>query len=501
MKNLLIKNYRKVVISLLLLYAALFFSSNLVYSEETKQLRTAIHIHSTISGGKYSLEDLIGIAKDKDIDALVITDHAFIKAEYGVPLFRSFIRLPITLNSIIKYGPDKYLDKIDEINRKNPGIIVIPGSEVTPFYYWSGNPLKKNLTLNDWQKQILVIGYKNKKEIENLPIASNNIFSPSILKLFNLFWPIAFIIIGIKIYAVKKDKELKLKLQILRIKKQPYKKIGAVLIVLGVMSFFNNTLELWRKYDVHSGDMGVSPYQNLIDYANKNGLLCFWSAPEASSNKVVKGVRIRTEPYPNDLLKSSSYTGFGVVYEGYRKVGGMGGVWDKTLNEYCSGKRENPVWAIGEIDFHGNESGKQLNSVQTVLPNCKRGKSAVLSALKKGSMYALYRCKDYSLILEDFRIILKDNTSYSMGQTAVTETPFNILIKVSCSDGQEREITVNLVRDGDLFKKIQAKTPFTRIISDMPNTKMAYYRLDIRGKYPNIIMANPVFVKTVGDKY
>ena len=496
MKNLLMKNCKTSSVLLVLLFTFLFAQS--LYSEETKQLRAAIHIHSTISSGKYSLENLTRIAKDKDIDVLVITDHALIKAEYGISPFQNFLRLPITLNSIIKYGSDKYLNKIDEINKKNPDVIVIPGSEVTPFYYWSGNPLKKNLTLNNWQKQILVIGYKNKKEIKNLPIASNNVFSPSILKLLNLLWPIVFIIIGIKVYAVKKDKELKLELQTLRIKKRPYKKIGTVLIVLGVMFSFNNTLGLWRKYDVHNGDIGISPYQNLIDYANKNNLLCFWSAPEVSSNKVVRGVRIRTEPYPNNLLKSSSYTGFGILYEGYRKVGGIGGVWDKTLNEYCDGKRKNPVWAIGEVDFHGNESGKQINSVQTVLLNCKRGKCAVLSALKNGNMYALWRCEDYSLILEDFKIITEDNTYYLMGQTAVTETPFNILIKVSCSDRKEREITVNLVRNGDSFKKIQAKTPFACIISDVPDTKMSYYRLDIRGKYPNIIMSNPIFAEKEG---
>ncbi|MFH1904715.1 MAG: hypothetical protein ABIK53_04225 [bacterium] len=496
MKNLLIENCK--ISSALLALLFVLLSTQFLYSEETKQLRTAIHIHSIASNGKYTIAELAKIARVQNLDALILTDHALIKAEYGIFPFRNFLRLPITLGCIMKHGPSRYLYEIDEINKKNQDVIVIPGSEVTPFYYWTGNIFKKDLTINDWQKQILVIGYKNKKEIENLPIASNNIFSPDILKLLNLFWPIAFIIIGIKIYAVKKDKELKLEFQTLRIKKRPYKKIGAVLIVFGVMFSFNNTLSLWREYDPYHGDIGIIPYQNLIDYANKNNLLCFWSAPEASSNKAVKGVRIRTNPYPNDLLKSSSYTGFGILYEGYRKVGGIGGVWDKALAEYCNDKRANPVWAIGEIDFHGNGSGKQINSVQTVLPNCKRKKAAILSALKNGAMYALYRCKDYFLILEDFRIVNEDNASYSMGQTAVTETPFNILIKVICSDGKEREITVNLVRNGELFKKIQAKTPFTRIISDMPDTKMLYYRLDIREKYPNIIMSNPIFVAKKG---
>ena len=498
MKNLLIKNYR--ITSVLLILLFVFFSAQPFCSGETKQLRAAIHTHSTVSGGKYSLEDLSKIAKDKDIDVLIITDHALIKAEYGIPLFRNFLRLPITLNSIIKYGPDKYLDEIDAINKKNQDVIVIPGSEISPFYYWTGNIFKKDLTINNWQKQILVVGYKNKKEIKNLPIASNNVFSPDILKFLTLLWSIVFIIIGIKIYAVKKDRELKLELQTLRIKKRPYKKIGTVLIIFGVMSFFNGTLGIWRKYELYRGDIGISPYQNLIDYVNKNNLLCFWSAPEASSNKVLKGVTIRTKPYPNDLLQSKDYTGFGILYEGYRNVGGIGGVWDKTLNEYCGGKRKNPVWAIGEVDFHGNEPRKQINSVQTVLLNCKREKHAVLSAFKNGNMYALYRRKDYSLILEDFKIILEDNTSYSMGQTVTTQKRFNILIRLSCSDGKEREITVNLIKNGALFKKIQAKIPFTRIISDMPDTKMSYYRLDIREKYPNIIMSNPVFVNPLGAK-
>ena len=76
MKNLLIKNCKISSVLLILLFALL--STQSLYSEETKQLRTAIHIHSTVSNGKYTIAELAKIARDKDIDVLIVTDHALI---------------------------------------------------------------------------------------------------------------------------------------------------------------------------------------------------------------------------------------------------------------------------------------------------------------------------------------------------------------------------------------------------------------------------------------
>ena len=63
--------------------------------------------------------------------------------EYGLPPFRNLIRKKVELNSINSGGADKFIQAIQEVRQKYPDMIIVPGSETAPFYYWTGSPLKR----------------------------------------------------------------------------------------------------------------------------------------------------------------------------------------------------------------------------------------------------------------------------------------------------------------------------------------------------------------------
>ena len=99
------------------------------------------------------------------------------------------------------------------------------------------------------------------------------------------------------------------------------------------------------------GDMGSLPYQNLINYVGKKGGMVFWAHPDVEAKQDVNGIDLHTRPYPEELLKTSTYTGFAVLVEGMKFTGRIGGGWDEVLKEYINGQRKKPVWAIGELDY------------------------------------------------------------------------------------------------------------------------------------------------------
>ena len=96
----------------------------------------------------------------------------------------------------------------------------------------------------------------------------------------------------------------------------------------------------------------------------------------------------------DSLLKQYGYTGFAIFAKGMTKIGRSNGLWDKLLQAYCSGKRERPIWAIGETDFEGGGPPEWVRDTQTIFLIKKAPLSAlerrekVLEAMRQGRMYA-----------------------------------------------------------------------------------------------------------------
>src|SRR5262249_3468619 len=65
---------------------------------------------------------------------------------------------------------DDYPARVAEIQRRLPHVLLVPGVEVMPHYYWTGSPAALDLTVHDLQKNLLVFGVTDPGAVRSLPL-------------------------------------------------------------------------------------------------------------------------------------------------------------------------------------------------------------------------------------------------------------------------------------------------------------------------------------------
>jgi hypothetical protein len=455
------------------------------------KVKGVIHLNSNVSSGKYSPERLVKMARGVGLKAVFLNENFMPKWEFGAYPFRGIIKKTVEKESLLKYGPRKYGDRIEFIDGKLPDMTVIMGAEVAPLYYWTGNPFgEPGLTLNNWDIQLLVTGM-DAGDYEGIPTVSSGRFSRYGPKSVLMLWPFALIILG----AVSLKK------------KHPRFYLADPLcwglILAGVFFALYNYPYKAAKYDQYHGDPGIGPYQEVIDHVNENGGMTFWSAPEAKGDTFVGPVRVVSRSAEEHMKEARGYTGFCCFYEGYRKIGGPGGVWDELLGEYCRGERKKPIWTIGEMAYHSAEAsgGKDINEVQTVFFVPSNTRENLLEAIASGKMYAVRRTKEYALKLDSFTAKY-DNEEAGMGEELTAAGPVTVTFEAGWEGKCGDKVTASLIRSGEVIKEFIMGRSGAYEYKDKlyePGKKV-YYRLDIRGKYPSMLFSNPIFVKFAGGE-
>ncbi len=441
-----------------------------------KKLTCVIHIHSVFShNGKLTIEEIVQKAKQKNIDVVIITDHDNAKVEYGLWPFRNIIKKTTEFNSIFQIGIDRYLNEISRVQKKYPEIILIHGAESTPFYWWSGSPFKRNLVLHNWHKHLLIVGFDDKNDYKNLPLVSNG-YSKK-LNLFSL-WPLVVIISG---FFLSK------------------KRIGIILVILGLIFTAVNFPFKKSDFDQYHGDQKDNPYQNLIDYVNSKNGLVFWAHPDAPNwEKPTKigHISMQTLPYPDSLLNTENYTGFAYFWEGERTVGIPGGVWDEILKEYCEGKRKKPVWAISELDYIDDGiNNTYIDMAKNILFVKDFSYKSVIDSLKNGRFYAVakYRKDSPEPVIEKFLI---NNTTF--GEEISVEgvnMPVKVFMKLNTSDGKRYLANINIIEKGKIIKNIRNEIPLETEFYIVPTTQeKTYFRVEITLDGSSKLVTNPILV-------
>ena len=481
-------------IKLITVLAILCFFCSISAAEELIQAPAAIHISSTVSDGKHSIAEILEIAKQSGIKIIILADHDVVKWEYGLWPLRKIIKKTVEGNSIFTYGIERYLQEIEDAQKKNPDLVLIPAVESAPFYYWSGSPFKNNLKLHSWHKHILVIGLEKAEDYNNLPSVSNESSTHIGFRIWML-WPILTLLAGVFCLRKRKFKYKDLQDRQLGPYSLKWRIFGIAVIILSLLFLFNNYPFTESKYDQYHGEQGVGPYQNLIDYINSKGGLAFWAHPEAQYKRRIGKVEVETLEYSEYLLDTNDYSGFAVFTEGY-KIGRPGGIWDRILNQYCLGKRKSPVWAISELDFDaaGNLSTYMMD-IRTIILVPRLTKTAVLEALKNGKMYAV-RGKP-GLVLDNF--VIHDSLSDINGTMGDSiELSGNPILKISghFPDKLSKPVKINLIKNGSVIKRFELTSPFKIDYQDDYSDKdrKIYYRLQIQYSGGSLV-TNPVFVK------
>ena len=205
---------------------------------------------------------------------------------------------------------------------------------------------------------------------------------------------------------------------------------------------------------------------------------------------------IKTDPYTGDLAKTRGYTGFGAVYQDKVTFISPGGGWDQLLLEFAAGRRERPIWGIGELGYHRSE--KRLTDVQTFLWVRERSRQGVLEAIRGGRMFAVERPREYSLLLRDFSLSQGDphHPTISGGELRIEgQDPILVRLSVETSDASRRPLRIELIRSGTLIRRFDGETPFQTTYRDAPpaGTEKIFYRLKITS--PHLLASNPIFAQ------
>src|SRR4030042_1929642 len=348
----------------------------LAAQEQYLELKAAIQVSSTISEGQYSLKVIARTAREKGIEVLIPADRSNMRWEYGLRPLPKLIRKKVEHPSILSYGASRYLSDIASIKQQFQDLIVIPGLEATPHYYWQGSPLAGNLTMYGWHKHLLVMGLEDVDDYRKLPVIGNEKGLRTGVNFLSL-WPLLLFAGGFWClkrrkyhYRDSKGKPLGPYSARLRI-------AGIALILISLLFFINNWPFCNYAFNQYSGDLGTYPYQNFIDYVSGRGGLVFWLHPEAGYERQYHEVDFFTPAHPQLLMDTTGYTGFALLYEGAKTVGSVGGIWDKILLEYCRGLRQEPVWAIGALSFASGGLSERLSDLQTVILAKARTASSV----------------------------------------------------------------------------------------------------------------------------
>jgi hypothetical protein len=456
------------------------------------QLKGAVHVHSRFSTGALSVAELAEQARMEGVDVVILSENLLLRFEYGLFPFRSLLRKRVEESSVLRQGIGRWLESIEAASATFPDLILIPGVEVMPYYYWTGSPLWGNLTLRDAQKNLLVVGLGKREDYLRIPaIGNSRAPSPQWPHLLQAVLGLAFAWLGMILVRTGREHRIWLK--------RRYRISGWLALGLGGLLL----LEAFTAPELHPyrGDLGIGPYQQVIDAVEAAGGMVFWSLPEARDFRQqafgpLGTITIQTDPHPEALLKSQAYTGFGAVYQDNVTITEPGQQWDQVLLDYTEGRRARPAWGIGELGYHGPP--KHLGDVLTVFLVPERSSEAVLEALRSGRFYSVKSHLDYRLVLEDFSIGQGGTgEGVPMGGELQADgnAPLAIHLRIDSSDGREATFALRLIRSGKLLRVLEGKTPFAETLkATAPDYgRSEFFRIELTK--PHRLLSNPISVR------
>ena len=458
---------------------------------EYQQLELAADIKSRFSTGCSSIQELMTQAEFKGLDGLLFGDHDRQTLQYGLPYLERVLKINIGRPALLDNGPAAYLSEINQIDRTDDSLVLVPGVESAPFYYWTGNPLDQNLVAHNWDKHLLIVGLPTSRDYEEMPILNGSLTTRYLEEnylAFTLFCVLA--LIGFFTCMVRRWR---------------FRGMSFLFAVAMALLAANAHPFKSSPFDQYQGDLGVEPYQHLIDYAGSKGALVFWNHLETPVLKKLDSgplkVKIRTDNHSQDLLLTRDYTGFQALNDAPVSAVNPGQEWDQVLMQYIGGQRDRPVWGYGANDFHCEGQGQgPLGGVRTILLVEQKNRAAVMEALRAGRMYAVKQQDDKNrLSLDTFELVDPATGKRAvMGENLNTGKPPGIALKLSMKNGSESRATLKLIRNGKVIKKAVLRLPFEGVWQDSgwDRSQPAYYRLLIEADSGNRLVSNPIFLNS-----
>jgi len=462
-----------------------------------ERVPAVLHVHTDLSTGDFTLEELARTAERQGVEALLLAENYLLRIEYGLPPFRALTRVTREEPSVLAVGIDRYLERVAAVRRGHPRLVIIPGVEVMPHYFWSGSPLALSLALHNTQKNLLVFGLTDPEALASLPAVGNRGAGRYDWQSLVDAAPGLLVLPGAVLLLRKRSRRRRFGRAVVLIRRRSWFG-GMVLAAVGVTAlvrawpFTVDRYPPWRDY-------GLAPHQALIDHVDRLGGATVWSFPEAPDSGLgrVGPVQVswRTDPSVDDLLRTFRYTAFGALYDQPTRATEPGGLWDRLLGEYVSGERSRPAWAVGEAGFHGLMAGKRLPTVQTVFLAAERSEAGILEALRRGRFYAMRRTPEAALVLAEFAVAA-GVAAAGPGETLRVRpgTPLQVRVAVEATGEPAPPLRVALIRNGTVAAVWAAPPPLRVVHRETFAGAPVVLRLEARGREPHHLIVNPIFV-------
>jgi len=464
------------------------FSQELTDAAAEKQqgyqpLRAALHVHSQFSDGDYGITELASFAHRDRIDVLGITDSFLTRVRYGIGPLRKLISRSRLRPGVLDQGIENYLASADEAHNQFKDVIILPGLEAAPSYYWLGTP-GTDLRLYDFDHHILIFGLSDPRAIANLPVIENATWSNTNRDWTLLFGTLLTLSAGLAA-AVRARRVLR---------------VVGVLVAAAALLWTCDAWPFGSVSDPYSGKQDRRAIQHLIDYVTDHDGMAFWSYPEARYPDIKEGgATMVSRPQPEILRLTENYRGFEGIYGENVKITGPGNLWDQILVDYIHRGRKTWPSAITGIDFHsfqGKGGWHEFNRGLTLLWAKNKDVSSVLDALRQGRGYAAFhQDAEHQLDLEDFAIRSKTGVAIS-GETVTTdgEIAFSAHIRWRGASRPlpDAPVQIDVVRDGELLEHRDALLPADIMRAETLEKGRHYYRLRVKSGSSEIL-SNPVF--------
>lgn len=460
-----------------------------------KPYRGVIHVHTTYSTGELTPREVVQKAKEAGIQIVVFTDHDLVRVSWGLPPFRNLISRQVDARpSVLQIGVDKYFNDIEALQRQNPNMVILPGIEVTPFFYSTGNPIFNELTIHDWRRHILLLGL-GRKAVQNLPVPNNGLST-------RYFWTL---LPGTVLYLIPLFFSL-----ILMLFRGITRWVGLVIFLAALLGTLDAHPFKSSPFSPQGGPQGIRPYQELINYTEEKGGFALWAHQGSLlKNQKVGPARLKTAPHPQVLTQTTGYWGFDAIYEDRFRASNPGQEWDKILVGFLNGLRPRPVWGYGGLDFHNEKElggRKRLGNITNVFFMEEISEDAFLRSLINGRFYAIRGYTKARLQVDEFRVLSPDGKkSDEMGATVRFNGPPRVRFQIGTRSGEPVKVRARVIRMGAVVRIFDGMTPLRVEFTDtdeIPHQRF-YYRLDVKvlkkvkvvnGEH---LLTNPIFIRRV----
>ena len=496
-----------------------------------RQMVAALHVHTTAGSGANSVSQVARKAFEAGIDIVLLTENFGYKFRYAPAPLRFFAEARSSRSTVEDYGIERFVADIREAQRTRPDVRFLVGAEVIPHYYWTGGLWGGNLTLNNMQRNVLLVvppagdgeTTDPRAFLEGLPVIGNPYARHFSARSLALLLP-GLIIVGLALRGLRRRGALAPSSYAGRYRldeaagryerERPPQRdfrnwMSVALLLIGAGPLYLNFPFSVHDLEPYDPTAGTAINQELFDYADGHGALAFWSMPQAVDYRDLDfgpfPVHLSTHPYPQMLEESDDYTGFGGVYSDSVTLWEAGDVWDEALLSYQGGQRRRPAWLVGETAFHSERhAGKSLGDVISVLLVDEETSEAAFAALAGGHSYAVRRdAGAVDLRLEEFSVARVGGIGGQLpdvgraGDTLEAVGEFELTIAVDDLGATGTPVRIEVIRNGELHRSVDDTTPVRRgwLEALAAGEEAAYFRVIVRAPRPAYLVSNPIFLK------